>query len=200
MWGMDVIGPITPKASNGHRFIFMVIDYFTKWVEAASYTSVTQSVIYRFIKKEIICRYEIPERIISDNATNLNNKMMEQIYEQFKIKHHNFTPYRPKMNGAIEAANKNIKKIVAKMTDIYKNLHDKLPFALHAYRTAVRTSTGATPFSLVYGTEAVLPIEVEIPSLRVLIEVKPEEAEWVQARYDQLNLIEEKRLKTLCHG
>ena len=30
MWGMDVIGPITPKASNGHRFIFMVIDYFTK--------------------------------------------------------------------------------------------------------------------------------------------------------------------------
>lgn len=37
MWGMDVIGPISPKASNGHRFIFAVIDYFTKWVEAASY-------------------------------------------------------------------------------------------------------------------------------------------------------------------
>ena len=33
MWGMDVIGPITPKTSNGHRFIFMVIDYFTKWVK-----------------------------------------------------------------------------------------------------------------------------------------------------------------------
>ena len=37
MWGMDVIGPITPKASNGHRFIFVVIDYFTKWVKAESY-------------------------------------------------------------------------------------------------------------------------------------------------------------------
>ena len=48
--------------------------------------------------------------------------------------------------------------------------------------------------------EAVLPIEVEIPSLRILMEAKLEEAEWVQARYDQLNLIEEKRLKAFCHG
>ena len=67
--------------------------------------------------------------------------MMEQICEQFKIKHHNFAPYRPKMNGAVEAANKNVKKIVAKMTDTYKDWHEKLPFTLHAYWTSVRTST-----------------------------------------------------------
>ena len=48
--------------------------------------------------------------------------------------------------------------------------------------------------------EAVLPIEVEIPSLRVLREVELEEAEWIQARYEQLNLIEEKRMKDICHG
>ena len=121
MWGMDVIGPISPKSSNKHRFIFVVIDYFPKWVEATSYTSVTRSVICKFIKKEIICRYKILERIILNNATNLNNKMMDQICEQFKIKHHNSAPYRLKMNGAVEAANKNIKKIVAKMTDTYKD-------------------------------------------------------------------------------
>ena len=86
------------------------------------------------------------------------------------------------------------------MTDTYKDWHEKLPFALHAYQTAVRMFTGATPFSLVYGMEAVFPIEVEIPSLRVLMETKLEEAEWVQVRYDQLNLIKEKRLKALCHG
>ena len=56
MWGIDVIGAIETKASNGHRFILVTIDYFTKWVEAASYTSVTRSVVVRFIKKEIICR------------------------------------------------------------------------------------------------------------------------------------------------
>ncbi|KAK9029881.1 hypothetical protein V6N11_031323 [Hibiscus sabdariffa] len=108
-WGMDVIGPIFPKASNGHRFIFVIIDYFTKWVEAASFANVTESVIFR-------------------------------------------------------------------------------------------TSTGATPYSLVYGTEAVLPIEVEIPSLRVLSEVELDEPEWIRTRYDQLNLIEEKRLKAISHA
>ena len=47
--------------------------------------------------------------------------------------------------------------------------------------------------------EAVLPIKVEISFLRILREAKLEEAEWVQARYDQLNLMKEKRLKALCH-
>ena len=45
-----------------------------------------------------------------------------------------------------------------------------------------------------------LPIEVEIPSLRVIMETELSEAEWVQNQFDQLNLIEEKRMTTLCHG
>ncbi|KAA3480212.1 RNA-directed DNA polymerase (Reverse transcriptase), Ribonuclease H [Gossypium australe] len=193
---MDVIGPISPKASNGHRFIFVVIDYFTKWVEATSYANVTKSAVSKFLKKKIICRYGMLERIISDNALNLNNSTIAEVCSQFKIKHHNSSPYRPKMNGAVEAANKNIKKIVGKMTETYKDWHEKLPFTLYAYRTSVRTSTGATPFSLVYGMEAILPIEVEIPFLRVLVEVKLDEAEWIQSRYDQLNLIEEKKVES----
>ena len=74
------------------------------------------------------------------------------------------------------------------------------PFALHGYHTSVHTSTGATPFSLVYGMEAVLPVEVEIPSMRVLMDAKLFEAKLCQRRYHQLNLIEEKRMTALCHG
>ncbi|KAA3479566.1 RNA-directed DNA polymerase (Reverse transcriptase), Ribonuclease H [Gossypium australe] len=104
------------------------------------------------------------------------------------------------MNGAVETANKNIKMIVGKMTKTYKDWREKLSFAFYAYRTSVRTSTGATPFSLVYGMEAVLPIEVEILSLRVLAELNLDEAEWIQSRYDQLNLIKDKRLKAIHYG
>ena len=104
------------------------------------------------------------------------------------------------MNGAVEAANKNVKKIIAKAIETYKDWHEKLLFTLHAYRIGVRTSTGTTPYSLIYGMEVVLPIEVEIPSLRVLKEVELEEAEWVQARYEQLNLIEQRRMNAICHG
>ena len=69
------------------------------------------------------------------------------------------------MNGDVEAANKNIKNIIQKMVVTYKYWHEMLPFALHGYRTSVRTLTGVTLFALVYEMEVVLLIEVEIPSL-----------------------------------
>ena len=69
------------------------------------------------------------------------------------------------MNSAVESTNKNLVKILMKMAETHKDWHNKLPYALWAYRTSVRTSTGATPYSLAYGMEAVLPIEIEIPSL-----------------------------------
>jgi hypothetical protein len=66
----------------------------------------------------------------------------------------------------------------------YKDWHEMLPMALHAYYTEVRTSIGATPYMLVYGMEAVMPLEVEIPSLKVLIDFELEEVEWVKVRYE----------------
>ncbi|XP_019244411.1 PREDICTED: uncharacterized protein LOC109224279 [Nicotiana attenuata] len=149
--GMDVIGPIELAASNRHRFILVAIDYFTKWVEAASDKAVTKKVIADFV----------PDHI---------------------------------------AANKNIKKIMRKMVKNYKKRHEKLPFALLGYCTIVCTSTGATPYLLVYGTEAVIPAEVEIPSLRIIQEAELSDAEWVRNRYEQLALIDGKRMKTVCHG
>ena len=57
MWGIDMIGDIKPTVSNGHRFILVAIDYFMKWVEAASFASVTKNVVARFIRHNLICRY-----------------------------------------------------------------------------------------------------------------------------------------------
>ncbi|KAA3462369.1 RNA-directed DNA polymerase [Gossypium australe] len=113
LWSMDVIGSISPKASNRHQFTFVV--------EATSYANVTTSAASKFLKKEIICRYWMPEKIISDNILNLNNGTITKVCSQFKIKHHNSSSYHPKMNGAVEATNKNIKKIVGKMTKTYKD-------------------------------------------------------------------------------
>ena len=86
------------------------------------------------------------------------------------------------------------------MTVSYKDWHEMFPFALHGYRTSVRTSIGATLYSLVYGMEAVLTFEVKVPSQRILAESGLEESEWSQTRYDQLNLIEGKRLMAMSHG
>ncbi|KAL6318153.1 hypothetical protein AAG906_035658 [Vitis piasezkii] len=129
-------------------FILVAIDYFTKWVEAASYARLTSARVASFIRSHIICRYGVPHELISDRGVH----------------------FRAETNGAVEAANKNIKRILRKMVETSRDWSEKLPFALWAYRTSFRTSTGATPYSLVYGMEVVLPVETEMGSLRVALE------------------------------
>ncbi|XP_071924709.1 uncharacterized protein [Coffea arabica] len=123
--------------------------------------------------------------------------MVDGLCEQFKIRHRNSIIYRPQMNGTVEAVNKNLKKIIRKMTETHRDWHEKLPYALMAYRTTIRTSTGTTPYSLMYGMEAVLLAEVEIPSFCILMEAQIKDAEWVRERYEQLSLIDKKMLNAI---
>ena len=100
------------------------------------------------------------------------------------IGHHKSSPYRPQANGAVEVTNKTLKRISAKMTETHKDLADKVPYALWGYRTSIRTATGATSYSLVYGMEAVLPVEIELKSLKVIMEIELPEQEWASARME----------------
>ncbi|XP_058003987.1 uncharacterized protein LOC131180654 [Hevea brasiliensis] len=102
MWGIDVIDLINPKASNGHRFILVAINYFTKWVEATSCAHITQNTFMKFLNNNVICRYGLPGEIVTDNAKNLNGLKIQKLCDQYKIRHLNSSPYRPQMNGAVE--------------------------------------------------------------------------------------------------
>lgn len=157
---MDVIGPIEPSTSNGHRFILVVIDYFTKWVEAIFHKSVIKKVVDGFVQNHIIYRLRIVECIITENRANLNSYLIKTTCEKFKIKHKISTTYRPQTNGAIEIADKNIKRILQKIINNDRHCHEKLPFALLGYRTIIRTTISATSFFLVYGSEVVIPDEL----------------------------------------
>ena len=119
--------------------------------------------------------------------------------EEYGIEHRKSSPYRPQANGAVEATNKNVKNILAKMVVTYKDWAEKLLFALQGYRTFIRASTRATPYSLVYSSEVMLPIKVEIQSLRVLVETKVLEEDWAKTRYEQLVLIDKMRVKAQYH-
>ncbi|RVW49197.1 Transposon Ty3-I Gag-Pol polyprotein [Vitis vinifera] len=124
---------------------------------------------------------------------------VDTLVQRYDIRHHRSSTYRPQTNKAIEAANKNVKRILLRMVEISRDWSEKLPFALWAYRTSFRTSIGATPYSLVYGMEAVLPVEIEMGSLRVALEQQIPEANWAQTRFDQLNLLDERRLRAADH-
>ncbi|XP_047267585.1 uncharacterized protein LOC124898010 [Capsicum annuum] len=149
-------------------------------MEAMTFKSVTKKAVVNFVHCNIIYWFGIPKIIITDNVANLNSHLMQEVCRQFQIMHRNPTAYLLKENGALEAANKNLKKILSKMVQASQQWHKKLPFALMGYCTTVRTSIGVIPYSLVYVTEAVIPTGIKIPSLRVVVESKIDDDQWVK--------------------
>ena len=169
IWGIDIIRKISPKTSNGYEYILVSIDYFIKWVEAASYVRMTSAKVAKFIRSHIICQYGVPHELISDRGVHFRGEV-DTLIQEYGIQHYRLFAYRPRTNRAVEAVNKNIKRILRKMVETSRDWSEKLPFALWAYRASFHTSTGATPYSLVYGMEAVLLVEIEMGSLRVALE------------------------------
>ena len=94
VWSIDVIGRIYPKALNGHKYILVAINYFTKWVEVASYYMLKAKHMARFIENNIICQFGVPQEIILDNGSHFEGEV-RKIMELYKIKHHKSSPYRP---------------------------------------------------------------------------------------------------------
>ncbi|XP_058185840.1 uncharacterized protein LOC131303068 [Rhododendron vialii] len=142
--------------------------------------------------------YEVPQAFVSDNGVHFKGRARE-ILDEFQIQVHKSTTYRPQTNGAMDAANKTIKAILEKTIQSARDCHEQLPLALWGYRTSVRTPTGATPYSLVYGMEAVLPIKLEVPSLRTMVECEVQETEWLSNRFEELILFDERWLRALYH-
>ncbi|XP_020689428.2 uncharacterized protein LOC110104595, partial [Dendrobium catenatum] len=72
-WGIDIMGPF-PIATGQRKFIILAVDYFTKWVEAEPLTKITEANAKQFLWKSIICRFDIPAKIINDNGTQFTGR------------------------------------------------------------------------------------------------------------------------------
>ncbi|KAL0381903.1 UNVERIFIED_CONTAM: hypothetical protein Slati_4609900 [Sesamum latifolium] len=117
-------------------------------------------------------------------------------YSSRSFKQHNSSMYNAAANGLAEAVNKTLcnllKKVVSKSK---RDWHEKIGKALWAYRTTHRTATQATPYSLVYGVEVVLPLESQIPSLRIAIQEGLTAEDNARLRLEELEALDEKRLE-----
>ena len=119
-WRIDVIGEIRPNASNGHKYIVVAIDYFSRWIKAESFGTLKAKQMVKFIEKSLICRYGVPHHIMTDNGVQFQAQTTE-LLQRYSIEHHKSSPYRPQANGVVEACNKNVKQIISKMVKTYKD-------------------------------------------------------------------------------
>ncbi|KAL1205491.1 Retrovirus-related Pol polyprotein from transposon TNT 1-94 [Cardamine amara subsp. amara] len=192
-WSMDIMGPMVPSGDNELRFVLVLTDYFTKWIEAEAYSQITKEQVEKFIWQNIICRHGIPYEIVTDNGSQFISKSFRQFCELRNIRLTTSTPRYPQGNGQAEAANKTIISNLKKRLGSKKHRWaEKLPEVLWACRTTPRKATERTPFSLAYGMEAVIPAEVTVPSLRRILCPINEELN-NELLLDYLDMIDEQR-------
>ena len=152
-WGMDIVGKL-PTAPGQRMYMLAVIDYFTKWVEAEAHHQI---------------RFGVPKEIVTDKESQFISFDFQDFCKDWGIQLSFSTPRYPQANGQAESTNKTVINIIKRRLEKAKGLWaDELPGVLWAYRTTAKTSTGETPFSLAYGTEAVIPVECGIPSARYM--------------------------------
>ncbi|XP_073066043.1 uncharacterized protein [Primulina eburnea] len=169
-WDMDIVGPF-PIARGQKKFLLVAVDYFSKWVEAEPLAKITEQEVLKFLWK------------------NIGREITSWCQEIKITQSFTFVAY-PQSNGQTEVVNRIIvQALKTQLQGKRKDWVEELPSILWAYRTTPRARTQETPFSLVYGSEAVLQVEIGQTSSRV--ESYPESNE--QNRAMELDLVEERR-------
>ncbi|MCO5566551.1 hypothetical protein L7F22_020228 [Adiantum nelumboides] len=167
-WGIDAIGAL-PMAQSGKQYIIVGVDYMTRWAEAAATTRITTKDVAKFVFENICCRFGTPLEIISDRGPGFRGDLVVELMEQLGISRQHSSPYYPQCNGLVEKVNDMICRIIIKQSNNRPKDWDRhLNAALWAYKTSFKTTLGYTPYQLVFGKEAILPIEVQLASLCVL--------------------------------
>ncbi|GJW07749.1 reverse transcriptase domain-containing protein, partial [Tanacetum coccineum] len=138
-WGIDIVGPF-PKGPGKVKFLIVAMDYFTKWIEAKAVATISGTQVMKFMWNDIVCRFGLPGEIISDNGKQFSGD-----------------PFKDWSLG---------EGIKARLGENNKNWLEELPHVLWAHRTMIKSSNDDTTFLLTYGTEAVIPAEIGMPTYR----------------------------------
>ncbi|KAL0355479.1 UNVERIFIED_CONTAM: hypothetical protein Sradi_3994800 [Sesamum radiatum] len=167
-WGIDIVGPF-PLVEGQRKFLLVAIDYFTKWVDAEPLARITKGEVMKFIWKNIVCHFGIPREIISDNGRQFQGRKIQELCQGMRIRQRFTTVAHPQANEQVEVTNGIlVQGIKRRLERVGGNWAEELTSVLWAYRTTPRGFTGESPFSLVYGIEAIIPAELGIPSHRIM--------------------------------
>nr|XP_023920310.1 uncharacterized protein LOC112031829 [Quercus suber] len=151
------------------KFVLVTVDYFTKWAEADALANIRDVDVKKFVWKNIVTRFGVPNSLISNNGLQFNSKAFHAFCSDLGIKNRYSTSVYPQSNGQAKATNKAIVNGLKKRLDGAKGRWaEELPNVLWAYRTTPRRSTRKTLFSLMYKVEAVIPAEVNLCNAQVV--------------------------------
>lgn len=159
--GIDIIGPLK-MSRNGNKYIITCSDYFSKWVEAQPLPDKSAHSVAKFLLS-LICRFGCFQICHTDQGREFVNELNTKLFQLAGVSHRISSAYHPQTNGLDEKANQTISRTIIKyVNDQQDNWDEYLESILLAYRTSKHASTKYSPFYLMYGRDAVLPVELKV--------------------------------------
>jgi len=165
----DFVGPL-PRTPRGNRYLLVVTDSFSKWVEIFAVPDQTAETTARVILNEVIARYGCPLYLHTDQGRSYESTIFRELCSLMEIKKTRTSPYNPRCNGQTE----NFNKVLIRMIRAYLKGEQtdwdlNLGCLASAYRSTPQESTGFTPNLLMLGREVRIPAEISFGSGTTLI-------------------------------
>ena len=159
--GIDLVGPLPLTESARCQYLCVMIDYFSKWPEAIPIKDKSAESVSRAIYNTWYCRHGIPYEIHTDQGPEFTNELLRRLNGRMGVESRFTTPYNPQANGEVERFNRTLVDALSAYVSQCPGTWDKfLQGVLFAYRTTPHPATGESPFVLMHGREARLPLDV----------------------------------------
>lgn len=169
--GIDLVGPLPLTESTRSQYVCVMIDYFSKWPEAVPIKDKSANSVAKAIYNGWYCRHGIPYEIHTDQGPEFTNELLKRLNVRMGVESRFTTPYNPQSNGEVERFNRTLVDSISAYVSQCPGTWDRyLAGALFAYRSSPHPATGETPFMLMHGREARLPLDVIQSSATELLE------------------------------
>ena len=179
------------------KYLVVAIEYFTKWIEVEPVAQITTQKIQHFVWKNLVCRFGVPRRLVSDNGTQFASQQLGKLCTEVGIKQVFASVEHPQTNGQVESANRILLRGLKRRLEKAKGAcAEQVPRIVWAYHTTPQSTTRETPFSLVYWSDTMIPVEIQESSPCFQSFVAEESNEERKVNLDLLDEVrEEARIK-----
>lgn len=158
---VDVLGPL-PTTDRGNKYLLVMCDYFTKWVEAIPIANQEAATISDVLL-DFFCRFGIPLELHSDQGRNFESFLVKHMCERLRINKTRTAPYHPQSDGQCERFNRTVLAALAKICDRQNDWDRVVALVCMHYRASVHSATGVSPALLMLGRDLRLPTDVLLP-------------------------------------
>jgi hypothetical protein len=157
---VDILGPL-PETPTGNRYILVAMDYFTKWAKAYAIPNQEATTIANKLVNDMLLRFSPPEQLHSDQGRQFESTLIAEICKCLGIHKTRTTPYHPQSDGLVERFNRTLlNMLTTTMAGHPGTWEDHTQKVLLAYNTSTQSTTGFSPFFLMFGREARLPVDL----------------------------------------